>query len=95
MISVDNGGIFDNDGLSLGNLNEGTVSAHILSSGRDGTFGESGTSGSASALETQIGEGWASGSSSGEQVREQILAKSQFINADVYTFDPSIFAATR
>jgi len=77
-ISVDNDGMFDNDGLSLGNLNEGTVSAHILSSGRDGTFGESGTYESASALETQIeGEdGWASGSSSGEQVREQILANT-------------------
>ncbi|MGB9964088.1 HVO_2072 family ArtA-dependent S-layer glycoprotein [Halobacterium hubeiense] len=83
-ISVDNDGTFDNDGLSLGDLNEGTVSAHILSSGRDGTFGEENagpdTEGDLvdyiEGDETAGIDGWASGSSSGEQVREQILANT-------------------
>ncbi|MUV59466.1 HVO_2072 family ArtA-dependent S-layer glycoprotein [Halobacterium sp. CBA1126] len=77
VISVDNDGTFDDDSLSLGDLNEGSVSAHILSSGRDGVFGEDGAGpNTESELETYIESNWASGSSSGEQVREQILANT-------------------
>ncbi|WP_353635069.1 HVO_2072 family ArtA-dependent S-layer glycoprotein [Halobacterium sp. NMX12-1] len=75
-ISVDNDGTFDAEDLTLDNMSEGgTVSAHIISSGRDDTFGEGDVADDADEFASEI-IGYGSGASSGEQVREQILANS-------------------
>jgi major cell surface glycoprotein (TIGR04216 family) len=74
-ISVDNDGTFDEEDLTLSNMSEGgTVSAHIISSGRDDTFGDTDIDNADEFASEIISYG--SGSSSGEQVRELILANS-------------------
>lgn len=72
-VSVDSDGTFDEEDIPLGELNQGTASAHILSSGRDGTFGEE--LGGMTDLEDEI-EKYKQGSPTGNQIRDRILANT-------------------
>ncbi|GGK79122.1 HVO_2072 family ArtA-dependent S-layer glycoprotein [Haloarcula sebkhae] len=74
-ISVDDDDTFSEDDISISALSEGTVTAHIISSGRDNTFGD-GVSGSSSGFASLIEDNYASGSSTGDQVRSRILENS-------------------
>ncbi|WP_089650318.1 HVO_2072 family ArtA-dependent S-layer glycoprotein, partial [Halobacterium hubeiense] len=74
-ITVDSDGTFTEEDLDISTLNEGSVSAHIISSGRDGVFGD-GVENSASAFADTIMGDYASGASTGNQVRDRILANS-------------------
>lgn len=73
-VSVDDDGNFSQEDLSLGQLSEGVVTGHVLSTGRDGTFGTTGEDESqfANTIETN----YAGGQASGEQVRAQIVANT-------------------
>ncbi|QCP89616.1 major cell surface glycoprotein (plasmid) [Haloarcula marismortui ATCC 43049] len=75
VVSVDDDDSFSEEDIDITSLSEGTVTAHILSSGRDGEYGDTGTS-SDSAFVNTIETGYAGGSSTGDQVREQILANT-------------------
>ncbi|MCF2206124.1 major cell surface glycoprotein [Halobacterium salinarum] len=77
-VSVDSDGTFDEEDISLDQLNQGTASAHILSSGRDDTFGED-TASSIDELEdviTDEQDGYVAGSPTGNQIRDRILANT-------------------
>ncbi|QRY24826.1 HVO_2072 family ArtA-dependent S-layer glycoprotein [Halobacterium sp. BOL4-2] len=77
-VSVDSDGTFDEEDISLDQLNQGTASAHILSSGRDDTFGED-TASSIDKLEEKITDeqdGYVAGSPTGNQIRDRILANT-------------------
>jgi len=85
-VSVDDEDTFDEEDISLAygdnnaKLAEGTVTAHIISSGRDGSFGDTGYDESqlASVISTDDrydDENYASGST-GNQVRDRILANT-------------------
>nr|BAB39352.1 cell surface glycoprotein precursor [Haloarcula japonica] len=74
-ISVDDDDTFSEDDISISALSEGTVTAHIISSGRDNLFGD-GVSDSSSGFASLIEEEYASGSSTGDQVRSRILENS-------------------
>jgi major cell surface glycoprotein (TIGR04216 family) len=75
VISVDDDDTFDEDDIDITSLSEGTVTAHIISSGRDGEYGDTDIN-SDSEFAGEIDGVYDSGSSSGEQVREQILANT-------------------
>ncbi|WP_280536828.1 HVO_2072 family ArtA-dependent S-layer glycoprotein [Halopenitus sp. POP-27] len=74
-VTVDGDGTFDEEDLNIGSLSEGSLSAHIISSGRDGTFGDD-TATSASDFADLIVNDYAGGASTGSQVRDRILANS-------------------
>jgi len=74
-ITVDSDGTFTEEDLDISTLNEGSISAHIISSGRDGVYGD-GVKSSASAFADLIMNNYASGASTGNQVRDRILANS-------------------
>ncbi|SEH53166.1 major cell surface glycoprotein [Halopenitus malekzadehii] len=74
-ITVDGDGTFDEEDLNIGDLSEGTLSAHIISSGRDGSFGD-GVADNAGDFADLIVNDYAGGASTGNQVRDRILANS-------------------
>ncbi|GAB3701663.1 HVO_2072 family ArtA-dependent S-layer glycoprotein [Halorubrum pallidum] len=82
-VSVDGDGTFEREDISIGNLNQGTVSGHIFSLGRDGVVGD-GTlpsnddASSADDLQTYIADNIGSGS--GDQIRSRILSNT--VDAD-------------
>ncbi len=71
-ISVDSDDTFDEEDLSIEALAEGTVSAHIISSGRDGEFGDN-FANSVSEFNTEVDQNF---SGTADQVRSQIVANS-------------------
>jgi major cell surface glycoprotein (TIGR04216 family) len=79
-VSVDDDGTFDQTDVQLTgtnqqNIAEGTVSAHIFSSGRDGAFGQNNAGPDTNQeLVNNITGTFTSGSSTGDQVRSSILA---------------------
>ncbi|MFC6977158.1 HVO_2072 family ArtA-dependent S-layer glycoprotein [Halomicroarcula sp. GCM10025709] len=74
VVSVDSDGTFDEEELNIGTLSEGTVSGHIISSGRDGQFGDNNFD--EDDFADRIENTYATGSSSGNQVRDRIVANS-------------------
>ncbi|MDL0139108.1 HVO_2072 family ArtA-dependent S-layer glycoprotein, partial [Halobacterium salinarum] len=73
-ISVDSDDTFDEEDIDISELRQGSASAHVLSSGRDGKFGED-TASSISDLEDEIGN-YTSGSPTGDQIRDRILSNT-------------------
>ncbi|MDL0126557.1 HVO_2072 family ArtA-dependent S-layer glycoprotein [Halobacterium salinarum] len=73
-ISVDSDDTFDEEDIDISELRQGSASAHILSSGRDGKFGED-TANSISDLEDEVGN-YTSGSPTGDQIRDRILSNT-------------------
>ncbi|MDL0141058.1 HVO_2072 family ArtA-dependent S-layer glycoprotein [Halobacterium salinarum] len=73
-ISVDSDDTFDEEDIDISELRQGSASAHILSSGRDGKFGED-TASSISDLEDEVGN-YTSGSPTGDQIRDRILSNT-------------------
>ncbi|MDL0121143.1 HVO_2072 family ArtA-dependent S-layer glycoprotein [Halobacterium salinarum] len=73
-ISVDSDDTFDEEDIDISELRQGSASAHILSSGRDGKFGED-TANSISDLEDEVSN-YTSGSPTGDQIRDRILANT-------------------
>ncbi|MDL0119315.1 HVO_2072 family ArtA-dependent S-layer glycoprotein [Halobacterium salinarum] len=77
-ISVDSDDTFDEEDIDISDLRQGSASAHIISSGRDGKFGED-TANNISALESAITDetdGYVSGSPTGDQIRDRILSNT-------------------
>ncbi|MDL0132449.1 HVO_2072 family ArtA-dependent S-layer glycoprotein [Halobacterium salinarum] len=73
-ISVDSDDTFDEEDIDISELRQGSASAHVLSSGRDGKFGED-TASSISDLEDEVGN-YTSGSPTGDQIRDRILSNT-------------------
>nr|AAA72185.1 cell surface glycoprotein precursor [Halobacterium salinarum] len=73
-ISVDSDDTFDEEDIDISELRQGSASAHILSSGRDGKFGED-TANSISDLEDEVGN-YTSGPPTGDQIRDRILSNT-------------------
>ncbi|MDL0131881.1 HVO_2072 family ArtA-dependent S-layer glycoprotein [Halobacterium salinarum] len=73
-ISVDSDDTFDEEDIDISKLRQGSASAHIISSGRDGKFGED-TANSISDLEDEVGN-YTSGSPTGDQIRDRILSNT-------------------
>jgi len=71
-ITVDSDDTFDEEDLSVAGLAEGTVSAHIISSGRDNEFGDDFAT-SVSGFNSQVDNNF---SGTADQVRSQIVANS-------------------
>jgi major cell surface glycoprotein (TIGR04216 family) len=74
-VSVDSDSTFEREDFDISSLSQGTVSAHLISSGRDGVFGEDASNnfddadGTASFIDTGL-------SGTGDQVRSSILANT-------------------
>jgi hypothetical protein len=77
-VSVDGDGTFSEQKLSLGSLNEGPASAHILSSGPDGTFGDDfGDEGDlVRSIRGTRSPDFTANTASGDQVRSRIIANT-------------------
>ncbi|EMA20958.1 HVO_2072 family ArtA-dependent S-layer glycoprotein [Haloarcula marismortui] len=74
VVSVDDDDSFDEEDLDISNLNEGTVTAHIISTGRDSTVGDSGNGiDTADDLQSEIVNNFSDGAGTGDQVRSRIL----------------------
>ncbi|WP_424014190.1 HVO_2072 family ArtA-dependent S-layer glycoprotein [Halorubrum xinjiangense] len=75
-VSVDSDDTFDRDDISLDSISQGSVSAHVISPGRDSQFGDGGDGyADASALAETI-SGFGGGQSSGDQIRSSIVANT-------------------
>ena len=79
-VTVESDSTFDRDDFDISGLSQGTVSAHLLSAGRDGEFGEGGSadfSGNPPVEEPSDVVGEIEGlSGTGDQVRSSILANT-------------------
>ncbi|MFC7323780.1 HVO_2072 family ArtA-dependent S-layer glycoprotein [Halorubrum rutilum] len=74
-ITVDNDDTFEEEDISLVDISQGAVSGHVISPSRDGQFGDGGDWGTASEVVNEI-QGLGQGSSTGDQIRSQILANT-------------------
>ena len=79
-VTVESDSTFDRDDFDISGLSQGTVSAHLLSAGRDGEFGEGGSadfSGNPTVEEPDDVASAIEGlSGTGDQVRSSILANT-------------------
>ncbi|MDL0143517.1 HVO_2072 family ArtA-dependent S-layer glycoprotein [Halobacterium salinarum] len=80
-ISVDSDDTFDEEDIDISELRQGSASAHILSSGRDGKFGEETASDIDQLRDVIKGtsdeyDGYTAGSPTGDQIRDRILANT-------------------
>ena len=75
-ISVDDDDTFEEDDISLADISQGATTGHVISAGRDGQFGDGGDGNwnDADAVVETINDGF--GSSTGDQIRSQILANT-------------------
>ena len=79
-VTVESDSTFDRDDFDISGLSQGTVSAHLLSAGRDGEFGEGGSadfSGNPTVEEPgDVASAIEGLSGTGDQVRSSILANT-------------------
>jgi major cell surface glycoprotein (TIGR04216 family) len=70
-VSVDDDDTFSEDDIGISDLNEGTVTAHIISSGRDNQFGEDGSYADAEDIQTNLDD-----DGTADQIRDRILSNT-------------------
>ena len=70
--SVDSDDTFEEEDVPLGALSQGSVTGHVISPGRDGQYGNGDIGSDAQSVANAI-DGFGSGSSTGDQIRSQIL----------------------
>jgi major cell surface glycoprotein (TIGR04216 family) len=75
-IAVTGDGRIDNENIDLGGFNEGTVTAFVISPGRDGTYGDSASPETPAQLVDEIETEYASETASGSQIRSQLRANT-------------------
>ena len=76
-VSVDDDDSFEEEDIGISDLSEGTITAHIISNGRDDTFGEDGsTFSSVDNFRTSSDDTAFGSSSTGDQIREVILSNT-------------------